>query len=138
MLPFEFIVMGPPLSHQSHNKVRLAGWRNSVRQAAIAAWPLNDPVLAEPLELTVWYLHDGPAVIIDNDNLVKPIQDALNAHIYADDHHIVATHVHKRPLDGQFYVRHMSPVLANGFVIGQEFIWVRIAGAAIPGHFHGN
>ena len=72
------------------------------------------------------YYHDGETVRIDNDNLVKPIQDALNGVIYLDDRLIVATRVSKKPIDGSYRVRYMSPVLARAFCVGKESLFVRI------------
>ena len=56
------------------------------------------------------------AVRMDNDNLIKPIQDAMNRTIYLDDRLITDTHVRKTALDGSFKVRKMSRVLADAFV----------------------
>jgi crossover junction endodeoxyribonuclease RusA len=126
MLPFEFTVLGPPLSHQTKNAQRLAEWRAAVLAAAQARWPPHDPPLAKAIEITLVYYHDRPTVRIDNDNLIKPIQDALNGHIYEDDALITDTHVRKTALDGSFKVRRMSRVLADAFVEGEEFLHIQI------------
>jgi hypothetical protein len=63
---------------------------------------------------------------MDNDNLVKPIQDALNDILYVDDTLITDTVVRKTALDGSFKVRRMSRVLADAFVEGEEFLHIRI------------
>jgi len=39
----------------------------------------------QPVRLTICYYHDRVAIRLDNDNLVKPIQDALNGLVYEDD-----------------------------------------------------
>jgi crossover junction endodeoxyribonuclease RusA len=69
---------------------------------------------------------------MDNDNLVKPIQDALNALVYADDGLITDTSLRKTDLNGRFQVRGMSPILAEGFCSGEEFLHIRIEAA--PDH----
>ena len=69
---------------------------------------------------------------MDNDNMVKPIQDALNGLVYSDDSQITDTRVRKTSIDGRFEVRAMSPVLAGGFVRGVEFIYVRVEAAPDP------
>jgi crossover junction endodeoxyribonuclease RusA len=132
MLPFEFTVLGPPLSHQSRNKQRLAAWRASVLAAARARWPSSHEPLDQPLKVIVVYYHDHSAVSIDNDNLVKPIQDALNGYVYVDDALIVDTVIRKTALDGSFKVRRMSRMLADAFVEGDEFLHIRIEAA--PSH----
>lgn len=126
MLPFEFTVDGPPVSHQTRNTVRLRAWQQAVRIAAARRWPTGTLPVTERLRFTVTYYHDGVSVRIDNDNLVKPIQDALNGLIYVDDRQITDIHVRKTDLNGSFRVRGMSPVLAEGFCRGNEFLYVRV------------
>ncbi len=129
MLPFEFIVDGPPISHQTRSAARLRLWQQTVRNAALQRWPAGTVLLTERLQFSVTYYHDGVAVRIDNDNLVKPIQDALNGFVYADDQQITDTVVRKTDLNGSFRVRGMSPVLAEGFCRGNEFLYIRIEAA---------
>jgi crossover junction endodeoxyribonuclease RusA len=132
MLPFEFTVAGPPLSHQTRNRAKLQVWRETVRARANQRWPQGDPPSATAVKIIVSYYHDGPAVRIDNDNLLKPIQDALNGLVYEDDSLITDTISRKTNLDGRFRVRGMSPVLAEGFCTGEEFLHIRIEAA--PDH----
>lgn len=126
MLPFEFIVDGPPVSHQTRNPERLRAWRTKVRNAAMQYWPTGLSPLTSWLKLTVTYYHDGVAVRIDNDNMVKPIQDALIGLVYVDDRQITDTQIRKTDINGSFRVRGMSPVLAKGFCQGYEFLYIRI------------
>jgi len=126
VLPFEFTVDGPPRSQQSRRRDILQQWRRKVLDAALAAWPLDEPAVATPIQITVVFFHEGDTVRVDNDNLIKPIQDALNGHIYVDDRLITDTHVRKTPLDGAFRVRRMPRVLADAFVRGVAFVYIRI------------
>ncbi|MCU0490813.1 MAG: RusA family crossover junction endodeoxyribonuclease [Chloroflexaceae bacterium] len=132
MLPFEFIVAGPPVSHQTRHATRLRAWQQTVRSAAEQRWPAGTPPLTQHLKLMVTYYHDGVMVRMDNDNMVKPIQDALNGLVYVDDRQITDTYVRKTDLNGSFRVRGMSPVLAEGFCRGNESLHVRIDAA--PDH----
>lgn len=132
MLPFEFTVDGPPVSHQTRYAARLRAWKQTVRDAAAERWPSGTSPSVARLQITVTYYHDGVAVLIDNDNLLKPIQDALNGLVYEDDRQITDTVVRKTDLNGSFRVRGMSLVLAQGFVRGNEFLYVRVEVA--PGH----
>lgn len=132
MLPFEFIIDGPPVSHQTRNPERLRAWQFAVRVAAKQYWPVALPPLSTQLKLSVTYYHDGVAVRIDNDNMVKPIQDALIGLVYADDRQITDTQIRKTDINGSFRVRGMSPVLAEGFCRGHEFLYIRIESA--PDH----
>ncbi len=126
MLPFEFIVAGPPVSHQTHNRARLEEWRSAVRQQALVRWPPGDIPNNTAVQITITYYHDGPAVRMDNDNLAKPIQDALNGLVYLDDRLITDTRLRKTDLNGSFRVRGMSPVLAEGFCRGEEFLHITV------------
>lgn len=100
MLPFEFIVEGPPLSHQTKNRARLQEWRDKVRAAALARWPIGTPPINIPIKIIVVYYHNGESIRLDNDNMVKPLQDALNQVIYSDDRLITDTIARKTSIDG--------------------------------------
>ena len=78
------------------------------------------------------YYHEGPAVQIDGDNLLKPVQDALNRLVYHDGRQIVDARVRKASLDGNVQVRSTSQALAEGLGLGVEFLHVQIADA--PAH----
>ena len=126
MLPFEFIVDGPPVSQQARNRASLQAWKKTVRQEAARRWPQGQLPFTENLHIIVVYYHEMLKVRIDNDNMVKPIQDALTGLVYVDDSQITDTEVRKTNLDGSFRVRGMSVVLAEGFCRGTEFIYVRV------------
>ena len=96
-----------------------------VRAAAAEKWGKRSP-RAEPLMITVTYYHEGEAVRIDNDNMVKPIQDALIGLVYADDRLVTDTLVRKTSIDGAFRVRRESLLLLKAFARGDEFLHVII------------
>jgi hypothetical protein len=80
VLPIEFRVAGTPISQQSHNRLLLAAWRETVAAAARAAVPPGaSPVVAKVELHVVYYYEDGPTQIPDEDNLVKPVQDGVDA-----------------------------------------------------------
>ena len=132
MLPFEFIVAGPPVSHQARNRARLQAWIATVRNEAVRYWPPGQPAAMGRLKITVVYYHDAVTVRLDNDNMLKPIQDAMQGVVYANDTQITDTSVRKTNLDGQFTVRGMSRVLAEGFCRGTEFLYIKVEEA--PDH----
>jgi hypothetical protein len=107
-------------------------WQSTVRDEAAKHWPVGQQPLSVPLQITVVYYHDSPSARIDNDNLVKPIQDALNGLVYRDDNLITDVIVRKTDLNGLFQVKGMASVVAEGFVRGEEFLYVRIEDA--PDH----
>ncbi len=124
MLPFEFIVIGTPVSQQTRNKTRLRKWKNTVRAGAEGRWPNGEPLLNQPIQICTVYYYEG--VALDTDNMIKPIQDALKGLIYSDDCLVTDSKSVKRDLNGNFRVKGMSPILAEGFCTGSEFIHVKI------------
>ncbi len=129
-LPYEFTVPGPPVSHQSKNKVRLAEWRRRVTTAAAKDWTALP--LTCNLRIVVIYYHDGDSVRIDGDNMLKPIQDALIGLIYTDDRSIIDAQTRKTPIDEPIRARGASRVLLEAFATGREFVHVIIDAA--PDH----
>ena len=132
MLPFEFTVEGPPVSQQATNRMKLQEWTTRVATAARHYWSHDDSPLSEALQIIVVYYHDGIVIRMDNDNMVKPIQDALIGLVYADDKQITDTRVRKTNRRGPFIVERLSPVLAEAFIRDKEFIYVRVEEA--PDH----
>ena len=103
-----------------------------MRRAAMQRWPRGQLPVIHRLQIVVVYYHEGVTIRMDNDNMLKPIQDALNGLVYVDDRQITDTQVRKTNLDGSFRVRGMSPILAAAFTRGSEFLHVRIEEA--PDH----
>jgi crossover junction endodeoxyribonuclease RusA len=133
VLPIEFRVAGTPISQQSHNRLLLAAWRETVAAAARAAVPPGASLVVAKVELhVVYYYEDGPTQIPDEDNLVKPVQDALRGIIYRDDDQVMDGTCRKRNIDGSFRVRNWGLVLAEGFVDGREFVHVVVSDAPDP------
>ena len=78
------------------------------------------------------YYHERPAVLIDHDNMVKPIQDALAGLVYRNDRQITDAQTRKTNIDGRFRLRRISPVYARAFGSGKQFVYIRIEEA--PNH----
>ena len=128
MVPFEFFVEGPPLSHQTKNPTRLREWKEYVRSEAAKLWGDHEPHEGT-LKLTVVYYHERQFVLIDHDNMIKPIQDALAGLVFRNDRQITDAYTRKTNIDGRFRLRHLSPVYAQAFASGREFIYIRIEDA---------
>lgn len=125
MIPFEFIIQGPPVSQQTRNRSLLRDWKNRVRFEAQRKWPSGNPPTQKEIEIRITYFYED--VSPDVNNITKPIQDALKGLIFEDDRQIVNLTCRKRSIDGSFRIRGMSRELANGFIIGRDFIHVMIA-----------
>jgi len=124
MIPFDFIVQGPPVSQQTKNRARLQAWKLTVRQAATRYWNAADPPSMEQLSIIVTNFYETAAP--DVDNIVKPIQDALIGLVYADDDQITDCNTRKRKIDGAFIVKGLSRALADGFVNFGDFVHVKV------------
>ena len=131
MLPFEFTVPGPPVSHQSRNKTLLEAWQKRVRLEAQKRWGGESPVIGN-LKIIVSYYHKGMSVRIDNDNMVKPIQDALIGLVYSVEKWITDTLVRKTSMEGFFRIRGESMVFFEAMAKGDEFLHIVIDQA--PSH----
>jgi Holliday junction resolvase RusA-like endonuclease len=129
MLPFEFVVIGKPISHQTKDRKRVQAWKELVRSVAENYWQGNAP-LGDFLQVIITHYYEAVAGdesgVPDSDNIVKPIRDALNGIIYVDDYQITDFTSRRRNLNGSFRVRGISPALAEGFSKGEEFIHIRV------------
>jgi crossover junction endodeoxyribonuclease RusA len=128
---FEFFVDGPPLSQQTRSPARLREWKEYVRNEAARLWDREAP-FGGGLKLTVVYYHERDSVLIDHDNMIKPIQDALAGLVYNNDRQITDSQTRKTSINGRFRVRHLSPTYARAFAQGKEFIYIRVEEA--PNH----
>jgi Holliday junction resolvase RusA-like endonuclease len=124
LLPFEFIIEGPPVSQQARRRRRIREWKERVRNAAASRWPPADPLENGNIEIKISYFYESSSP--DVDNIVKPIQDALIGLVYHDDRQIVRSTSEKKKIDGSYRIRGMSPVLAEGFVSGREFLHILV------------
>lgn len=124
MLPFEFTIKGPPVSGQTRNRQRLQAWKAEVRQAAAARISLGAQPVADVVRISMTYYYEGDTP--DVDNIIKPIQDALNGVVFVDDQQLAETKSRKRPLNGSYQIKGASPVLLQGFSTGDEFLHIRV------------
>jgi len=124
VIPFDFIVEGPPVSQQTKRRARLQAWKQTVRQAAMNYWNAADPPSQDQLSIVVTNFYDVAAP--DVDNIVKPIQDALIGLVYVDDNQITDCNTRKRKIDGAFKVKGLSKALADGFVNYTDFVHVKV------------
>lgn len=135
VLPFEFVVTGKPISHQTKDKKRLQGWKQTVRQVAEKCWN-SKPPLGEYVRVVITHYYDAEPGnenwVPDSDNIVKPVRDALNGVIYVDDYQITDFVSRRRSLNGSFRIKGISAALAEGFCLGVEFLHIRVEVAPDP------
>lgn len=131
MLPFEFTIQGPPVSHQTRNRARLQQWKQDVRTAAQARIPVDAAPNPDAVQITITYYYEGDSP--DVDNIIKPIQDALNGLVFVDDAQVSETKSRKRPLNGSYQIKGASGVLLQGFAAGLGFLHIRVSSSAHNG-----
>jgi crossover junction endodeoxyribonuclease RusA len=127
VLPFEFVIDGPPVSQQTRRRERVRQWRDEVRRVAEQQWPVGELPATGPIMLIITYFYDS--IAMDVDNLPKPILDALRGLVYLDDEQITDVLCRKRNLNRDFRVENPSSVLADGLSRGNEFLYIVIAEA---------
>lgn len=89
MLPFEFIIKEAPLSDQTKKRQGLRQWKEAVRQAATAQLGTGAVPVTVPVRISITYFYEGRTP--DVDNIIKPIQDALNGGEYSThEQHAIA------------------------------------------------
>jgi Holliday junction resolvase RusA-like endonuclease len=123
MLPFEFTVKGPPVSHQTRNRARLQQWKAVVSSAAAAAW-LHHNAIDDEVSVTITYYYEDSSP--DVDNIIKPIQDALIGIVLIDDAQVVDTKSRKRLINGSYRIRGVSAVLLSAFADGDDFLHIKV------------
>lgn len=133
--PFEFIVVGRPVSLQTKQKKRLSEWKSTVRRAAAQNWSQAEP-LDHFLKIMLTYYFDVPLqqenTVPDSDNVIKPVREALKGLIYAEDSQVADFVSRRRNLNRSFRIRGISQALAEGFCQGKEFVHIRVEDAPDP------
>lgn len=124
MLPFEFTIKGPPVSAQTKNRGRLQSWKRQVRAAAQVEIVAGEAPVTDEVTVTITYYYEGDSP--DVDNIIKPIQDALNGLVFVDDCQVVDTRSRKKSLDGAYRIRGASPALLMAFADGDDFLHIKV------------
>ena len=135
VLPCEFILPGRPVSNQTKDKSKLQAWVKRVRQAASQSWASDRPS-DEFVRIRLTYYFEARSgnedSVPDSDNIIKPVRTALVSGVYEHDYQVTDVVSRRKNLNGSFRVKGMSPLLAEGFIQGVEFVHVRIEHAPDP------
>ena len=122
-LLFEFTVKGPPLSVQAKSTSKNR-WKAEVKQAAQIQLGANSRITTEEVKFSITYYYKDNCP--DVDNIIKPIQDALEGVIYIDDRQIVETKSRRKLLGGSYIVEGASKVLLIAFADGDDFLHITV------------
>jgi crossover junction endodeoxyribonuclease RusA len=121
----EFTVAGPPVSHQTKDKANLNSWKSLIRAEAARHWS-SKPPLTGKLKCTIINFHEGDDASLDDDNMVKPIRDAMIGLIYNNDSQIRYSETMHISIDAAIKIRRASAVLLAAYSKGDEFLYIRI------------
>lgn len=127
-LPFEFVVVGPPLSLQVKRRDRLEQWQAQIRRAALERWPSHALPVSTAVELSIVYYYDQ-VTILDTDNIIQPIQEALTGLVYTHNRCVSDIVSRGREISRGFQIRGVTPALAEGICSDQEFLQIKVASA---------
>jgi len=127
MLQLEFVLPGPPVSYQTSDKTNLKNWQATVKAKAQKTWTAAP--LTGKLKFLLINFHEGDKPPLDDDNMVKPIRDALNKVVYDDDRQIRYSETLHVPIDDPIKIRRASAILLAAYSKGDEFLYVRIEDA---------
>ena len=117
---FDLCIHGQPISAQTKHRGRLVAWKHEVRSAC----QLGQPLTCGPVYLRITYY--GERRGLDLDNLVKPIQDAMEGVVFRNDRQVVNIEGRYANINGRFEARFMSAALAAAFVNGAPFIHIEV------------
>ena len=125
----EFIIVGNPVTFRAKKKRKkglLAKWKSKVKEEAAKHWPWphKEPLTAT-MQCTLIHFHKGADSPLDNDNLSKPILDAMTRVIYEDDIQLVHTHVYQTDIDHPPDLQGATPILVEAISDGKDFIYIR-------------
>ena len=119
----DFVVRGTPRSQRSSNSKKR--WQQHVENAV----PDLPKLLTGPLRVRIDFFFDG-ATDVDTDNIIKPIQDALNNIVYKDDETVVDVCARKINLqDLPVLVAVPSVLLAALAEPSRDFVFIQVGAA---------
>ncbi|MEA5618420.1 RusA family crossover junction endodeoxyribonuclease [Cronbergia sp. UHCC 0137] len=124
IIPFEFLILKRPVSLQGKNK-NLQEWKRLVHSEAQKVWNAGSPIKEGDLQLTIVYIcaSDPP----DTDNIIKPIQDALNKLVYEDDRLVSDVESHRRFPSEIIDITDLPSLLQDGMLTGKECVYVKVS-----------
>jgi crossover junction endodeoxyribonuclease RusA len=124
--PIEFVVEGTPVSLQRKRRSSVDQWKAQIIDASRAVLPQGHFATSAALAITLFYFPANP-MEGDLDNIVKPILDALDRHIYMNDRQIHRILVQKFELEQSFEFGSPSPTLQDALNKPRPMLYIRIA-----------
>ena len=125
VFPIEFVVRGTPVSAQSSAGSKNA-WMDRIKTASSMALPVPHFATAESVAVTLFYFSEEE-MPRDLDNIVKPILDALNQHVYIDDGQVDRIVVQRFTNDRLYRFGNPTDALTDVIDGRKPALYVRIA-----------
>jgi hypothetical protein len=122
-LLLEFIVKGVPASGPKRGP-NLKKWRRNVEEQARLNWKKSP--LTQKLSSTLIHFHKGDIAPLDNDNMSKPVHDALTKVVYDDDRQVIHTRSIQMSVDSPIAIEGATQVLLDTIALGDGFLYFRI------------
>lgn len=126
MLPCKIVVEGTPATVQSksHNKNQ---WKDKVTTEGkrIVSLKDNPPPVDDDIDMSIFYYFNGN-IDRDTDNIIKPIQDALNNIVYVDDNQIKKINAESRSIYSNFDLKDVSAYLMKSFRKRKDFVSINV------------
>ena len=123
----EFVLPERPVSQQVRRRARLREWKQLVAERARSAIEAPRVLATEPVALRLLYLYDD--IVLDVDNILKPILDALIGVLLEDDSAITDVEIRRRWRRASFTYNAISPIFAAGLSLDREFVHVVLSDA---------
>lgn len=137
MLPFEFVIDGPPVSQQTRRAEKRRDWISKVENEAKSHWPEDElPVASSVMVKIAYFYEENVSPKIDVDNISKPILDALKKTIFTDDTQVTDLLCQKRRLE-DIRVEISSDMLLKRLMKEGEFLFIVVQDAPDQEVFNG-
>jgi len=117
------------MSLQANSRPRFQSWKEQVRAEAGKAWGARQILSEGEFHLTIVHLHHGVSTL-DVDNIIKPIQDALEGVVLSNDNLVSDVESHRRMAGGQFEAARLPELLMAALDSSRDCVYVRLADAA--------
>lgn len=125
IFPVEFLIEGTPLSLQASGKSK-ESWKKHVKASSYAGLPEQHIWFEGPVAITIFYF-PPERMEGDIDNIVKPMLDALCAHIYKDDQQVVRVTIQKFEPGQPMEFANPSAILTDALVGTRPLTYVHIS-----------
>ena len=97
-----------------------------IANAARVALPAGFTPTQDAVAICITYYYDGEIPDIDIDNIIKPIQDALNGVVYVDDKQVFYTRSRRISRDS-YNIDTVPEALIARLSRGHDFLWIEIS-----------